>query len=194
MKLRAAAGDLELGRKVEEEARHIIHAAAQKADKELLRRETRRVRERLERERTRRPGKTTDIKYGAGGMLDVYFASRYLQLRDNIPDRIDDRSTRAVLARLHEEGSLGEEDYLAMRDGYALLRTVDHNLRLIVGRSTRLPAADHPALRDIAHNLDYASATELNDSLASHMRAVRHAYDNITKTGSQDSELRSQNG
>jgi glutamate-ammonia-ligase adenylyltransferase len=194
VKLRAAAGDLELGTIVEREARRIIHAAAQKSDKTNLRLETRRVRERLELERTRRPGQTTDIKYGPGGMLDVYFASRYLQLRDNVPDLIEDRSTRAVLARLRETGSLGEENYLAMRDGYALLRLVDHNLRLIVGRSTRLPAADHAALRDIAHKLKYASATELSDSLAIHMRAVREAYDNITNSDSQDSELRSQNG
>ena len=51
VKLRAAAGDLELGRRVEHEARKIIHGAAQKADKATLRSETRRVRERLERER-----------------------------------------------------------------------------------------------------------------------------------------------
>lgn len=192
VKLRAAAGDLELGTRVEGQARRVIHRAAQKADTETLRFETRRVRKRLEYERTRRLGKTTDIKYGAGGMLDVYFATRYLQLRDNVPDLLEDRSTRAVLSRLCEAGSLNEDDYLAMKDGYALLRVLDHNLRLTVGRSTRLPAADHPALRDIAGKLKYASATELTNSLATNMRAIRAAYDNVTKSGSQYSESRSQ--
>jgi glutamine synthetase adenylyltransferase len=75
---------------------------------------------------------------------------------------------------------LGEEDYAAMRDGYHLLRTLDHHLRLIVGRSTRLPAADHPALRDIARKLDYASPDELVESLTAHMKKMRAAYTRVT--------------
>ena len=181
VKLRAAAGDLQLGARVEREARSIIHQAAQDADRETLRLETRRVRERLEYEKTHRRGVTIDIKYGAGGMLDVYFATRFLQLRDNVPDDLEDRSTRAVLERLHETGSLGEDDFRAMKDGYQLLRALDHHLRLIVGRSTRLPAADHPALRDIASKLNYVSANELTAALSAHMQNIRAAYENITK-------------
>ncbi len=180
VKLRAAAGDLELGTKVEAEARLIVHESAQTAGADALRLETRRVRERLEQEKSRRRGLSVDIKYGAGGMLDVYFAMRYLQLRDNVPDEGADRSTRAVLERLRAAGSLGEEDYAAMNDGYDLLRSLDHHLRLIVGRSTRLPTADHPALRDIARKLDYATADELTESLSAHMKKIRAAYDRIT--------------
>jgi glutamate-ammonia-ligase adenylyltransferase len=181
VKLRAAAGDLELGTRVEREARRIIHEAAQNAGAEALRLETRRVRERLEHEKTRRRGAATDIKYGAGGMLDVYFSTRYLQLRDHVPDEGADRSTRNVLERLRQTGSLNKQDYIAMRDGYALLRSLDHCLRLIVGRSTRLPAAEHQALRDIAHQLDYTTANELMQALSTHMKEIRAAYDRITK-------------
>jgi glutamate-ammonia-ligase adenylyltransferase len=180
VKLRAAAGDFELGTAVESEARRIIHEAARNADGVTLRLETRRVRERLEQEKTRRRGLTTDIKYGAGGMLDVYFATRYLQLRDCVPDEGADRSTHAMLESLRLAESLTEEDYAAMNEGYELLRTVDHYLRLIVGRSTRLPAADHPALRDTARELNYATAGELTQSLAAHMQKIRAAYDRIT--------------
>jgi glutamate-ammonia-ligase adenylyltransferase len=150
------------------------------------------VRERLEQERTLRRGRAIDIKYGAGGMLDVYFATRYLQLRDNVPDAETGRSTRAVIERLRTAGSLDDEDYRAMNDGYAFLRALDHNLRLIVGRSTRLPAADHPALRDIARKLNYASANELIASVSQQMRRIRAAYDNITMKG-RNSEFRIQN-
>jgi [glutamine synthetase] adenylyltransferase / [glutamine synthetase]-adenylyl-L-tyrosine phosphorylase len=180
VKLRAAAGDLRLGAKVEAEARRIVHEAAQRAGADALRLETRRVRERLEQEKSRRRGLSTDIKYGAGGMLDVYFATRYLQLRDRVPDEGSDRSTHAVLDRLRAAGSLGEEDYAAMKDGYELLRSLDHQLRLIVGRSTRLPTADHPALRDIARKLNYATADELTESLSAHMKNIRAAYERIT--------------
>jgi glutamate-ammonia-ligase adenylyltransferase len=180
VKLRAVAGDLEFGHAVEARAREAVHEAARLAGADVLRAETRRVRERLERERASRQ-RATDIKYGPGGMLDVYFAVRFLQLRDNLPDS-EDRSTRATLLRLREAGSIGVEDFDALCEGYALLRRLDHHLRIIAGRSTRLPSAqDHPLLRDLARCAGYASAASLAEDLASRMTAVRAAYERLTK-------------
>ncbi|MBC7932463.1 MAG: hypothetical protein H7Z38_18045, partial [Rubrivivax sp.] len=116
------------------------------------------------------------------GMLDVYFAVRYLQLRDHVPDSGDDRSTRASLLALREAGSIGEEDGDALREGYALLREMDHRMRLVAGRSTRLPVAeDHPVLRDLARWMGYPSAAALAADLAARTSAVRAAYERITK-------------
>jgi glutamine synthetase adenylyltransferase len=84
-----------------------------------------------------------------------------------------------VLENLRAAGALAEEDYAAMSEGYALLRALDHHLRLIVGRSTRLPTGDHPALRDIARRLNYTSADALSDALAGQMARVRAAYDRV---------------
>ncbi|HKG13526.1 MAG TPA: hypothetical protein VKB12_09300 [Pyrinomonadaceae bacterium] len=180
VKLRAVAGDLEFGRRVEERARAAVHEAARDAGSEVLRTETRRVRERLERERSSRQ-RATDIKYGPGGMLDVYFAARFLQLRDNLPDA-GDRSTRATLVGLRESGSLAEEDFEALCEGYTLLRGLDHHLRIIAGRSTRLPAAqDHTLVRDLARCAGYESAAALAETLAARMSAVRAAYERVTK-------------
>jgi glutamate-ammonia-ligase adenylyltransferase len=182
VKLRSAAGQLEFGARIEREARRIIHERAQAGGEELLRRETRRVRERLEMEKFRRRGRgLIDIKYGPGGMLDLYFATRYLQLRDRVPDDGPDRSTQATLAALCAAGSLRDEDYEDLSDGYAHLRALDHFLRLIVGRSTRLPSTDHPALSDIAVKLGYASAADLVAATSAHMLNIRAAYDRITK-------------
>src|SRR5215213_5977251 len=176
---------MELGRAVERLAREAVHEGAALAGAETLRAETRRVRERLERERAPRV-RARDIKYGPGGMLDVYFAARYLQLRDRLPDAGDDRSTGATLGRLREAGSLSEEDYEALREGYALLRRLDHELRLLAGRSTRLPAAqDHPVLRDLARRARFASPAELTRELAARMSAVRAAYESITSATKQ---------
>ncbi|HEY0080810.1 MAG TPA: hypothetical protein VGB73_19565 [Pyrinomonadaceae bacterium] len=180
VKLRAVAGDMELGRLIETWARRAVHEAAARVGAETLRVETRRIRERLERERTRPASHTIDIKFGAGGMLDVYFATRYLQLRDQIPDEGQDRSTPHMLTRLHAAGSLHEQDFQALHEGYQLLRTLDHHLRLLVGRSTRLPSQDHPALRDLARLTGHASAATLTAHLQTHMRAIRAAYDRIT--------------
>ena len=183
VKARAVAGDLELGRMIETHARHAIHEAAQKTEPQTLQDETRRVRNRLEKEKSK-PGRHRgglDIKYGAGGMLDVYFAVRYLQLRDDVRDEGEDRSTAATLDRLREADSFSEEDYLALSEGYALLRSVDHSLRLIAGRSSHLPAPDHPVTRDIARQLGYSSAGALTETLGDHLIAIRAAYDRITK-------------
>jgi glutamate-ammonia-ligase adenylyltransferase len=183
VKARAVAGDLELGRMIETHARHAIHEVAQRIEPQSLKDETRRVRDRLEKEKSK-PGRHRggiDIKYGAGGMLDVYFAVRYLQLRDDVRDEGEDRSTAATLDRLREVESFSEEDYLVLSDGYALLRSVDHSLRLIAGRTARLPAADHPVTRDIAKQLGYSSAGALTETLSEHLIAIRAAYDRITK-------------
>lgn len=181
VKLRAVGGDLELGRAAEAEARRAIHEAARACDGEELRRETRRVRERLERERGAGHGGAIDIKFGAGGMLDVYFAARYLQLRDDVRDSGADRSTQTTLARLRDAGSLDAETYRSLSEGYATLRALDHHLRLIAGRSSRLPSApDHAVLRDLARAVGHESAAALTETLRARMHGIRAAYDRIT--------------
>jgi glutamate-ammonia-ligase adenylyltransferase len=202
VKLRAVAGDLELGRMIETHARHALHERARQIDADELRTDTRRVRERLEKEKGRglrhagnnansvrargarqselRGRDALDIKFGAGGMLDVYFAVRYLQLRDDIADEAHDRSTQATLERLEANGSLDAGDYEALSRGYELLRSVDHHLRLIVGKVAALPSVDHPAFREVATKLGYDSAAEFSETLSERMRAIREVYDGIT--------------
>ncbi|MCA1630931.1 MAG: hypothetical protein LC785_08480, partial [Acidobacteria bacterium] len=181
VKLRATGGDLELGRAVERRARRAVHEAARACDAEELRRETRRVRERLERERAPRAGQSIDIKFGAGGMLDVYFAARYLQLRDSVADEGADRSTHATLARLRDAGSLDTDTHRALSEGYATLRDLDHSLRLIAGRSSRIPAApDHPLLADLARALHLDTPAALLETLRARVTDIRAAYDRVT--------------
>jgi glutamate-ammonia-ligase adenylyltransferase len=179
VKLRAVGGDQELGRMIETHARHRIHGNAARFDAQELKAETLRVRDRLEREKGRRGRQVgTDIKYGPGGMLDVYFAARYLQLRDEVLDEGDDRSTIFTLERLREEGSLGDDDFETLSTGYTLLRKIDHNLRLIVGRSTRLPEADHVIARDVAKRMGL-DAAQLQGTLIEQMKGIRSAYSRI---------------
>jgi len=164
---------------IETHARHRIQRNVADFNPQELKAETRRVRDRLEREKGRRGRQAgTDIKYGPGGMLDVYFAARYLQLRDEVMDEGDDRSTMFTLERLREEGSLAEDDFETLSNGYDLLRKIDHNLRLIVGRSTRLPDPDHVIARDVAKRMRLDS-TLLQETLIEQMREIRSAYNRI---------------
>lgn len=180
VKLRAVGGDLGLAEQVETEVRRIIHERASGLAPLKLRDETRRVRHLLEQQRaTTRKGKEIDIKYGSGGMLDVYFAMRFLQLRDNVPDDAQNRSTVFMLAKLYENGTLFEADFRPMLEGYQFLSGVDHNLRLTVGRSTRLPLANRNALNTISARMKLGSVKNLLEQLTIHRLAIRAAFENI---------------
>ncbi len=182
VKLRAVGGDASLGFTLENETRRLIHERAKTFDHIDLAEETRRVRLALEADRSQlRRGSDINIKYGPGGMLDIYFAMRYLQLRDNVPDDTEDRSTQFMLKRLRDNGSLDDEILAVMLAGYEFLSTLDHNLRLTVGRTTRVPHANHTALANIARRMDLASESDLLEHLTVHRIAIRDAFDEITR-------------
>ncbi len=185
VKLRGAAGDLKLAKSIENEARKIIHQKAQNSqvstsESQTLREETRRIRQRLEEEKAKkqRSGEI-DIKFGAGGMLDVYFVVRFLQLRDNIPDDEKNRSTLFTLEKLYENDSLSAEDYQNFSKGYEFLTELDHHLRLTVGRSTRLPAANQTALQTIVKRMNLHSIQNLLENLTLHRLNIRASFENI---------------
>jgi glutamate-ammonia-ligase adenylyltransferase len=187
VKLRGVAGDLDLAKDTETNARKIIHEKAQEYKKqdlefEILRDETRRIRERLEEEKANtRKGKDIDIKFGAGGMLDVYFAMRFLQLRDNVLDDAENRSTGFMLKKLFENNSLSNENFQNFSNGYEFLSELDHNLRLTAGRSTRLPLANQTILLTIAKRMNLDSVKDLLEKLTAHRLEIRASFENILK-------------
>ncbi len=182
VKLRGVAGDLDLAISTEQKARKIIHEKARQADVKELQDETWRVRRRLEEEKSPiRTGKEIDIKFGAGGMLDIYFAVRFLQLRDYVPDDAENRSTLFMLHKLHEKKSLSAEDFHIFKHGYEFLSELDHNLRLTIGRSTRLPIANKAALQTIVGRMKLASIKDLLEQLTFHRLYIRSSFENIVK-------------
>ena len=180
VKLRGVGGDAGLAREAEHRVRKIIHSRGREIDPAKLATESRRIRHRLEAEKAdRRSLRDIDIKYGEGGMLDIYFALRFLQLRDNVPDKGPDRSTGHTLQQLMEQGSLSDELFRPLMAGYNFLSRLDHELRLTVGRTTRLPHANKKALEVIARRLGLRSPEELYEHLTSHRIAIRAAFDRI---------------
>jgi glutamate-ammonia-ligase adenylyltransferase len=185
VKLRGVAGDLDLAINVEAKARKIIHEKAQEfkiqnSKFKILREETLRMRERLEEAKSNaRKGKEIDIKFGAGGLLDVYFAMRFLQLRDNVPDNAGNRSTGFMLGNLYENNSLNEEDFQNFAKGYEFLSELDHNLRLTIGRSTRLPIANQTVLQTIVKRMKLESVSNLLEKLTVHRLEIRASFEHI---------------
>lgn len=187
VKLRGAAGDLTLAAATEAGARKIIHENAQKLTTQnsgfgTLKKETGRIRERLEAEKTgKRGAKEIDIKFGAGGMLDVYFAVRFLQLRDYVPDDAQNRSTAFTLEKLYENESLSRENFQNFSEGYEFLSELDHHLRLTIGRSSKIPLANRKALETVARRMNLASVSDLFEQLTVRRLNIRAAFENIFK-------------
>ncbi len=181
VKLRGIAGCSEIAESTEFECRKTVHQSASKYDKEELRNETWGIRKRLEKEKSgSAKGKEIDIKFGEGGLQDIYFAIRYLQLRDNLPDDPENRSSQNSLIMLLRNGSLNEEDFRNLSEGYKFLSALDHTLRLTAGRSTRVPLANGKLLEVISKRMRFDSIAELLETLTHHRITVRTSFENIS--------------
>ena len=112
-------------------------------------------------------------------MLDIYFAIRYLQLRDGVPDDPADRSSEFVLKLLRERGSLSPEHYTALLEGYRFISEIDHAIRVTTGRSTKLPAANSRSLAVAASRLGLDSPEKLLQELSIHRIAVRESFESV---------------
>ncbi len=171
VKIRGVLGDIDLALETEKELRKIIHEKAQAIDLVELKSETLRIRERLVKE-TATQKNAVDIKFGEGGMLDVYFAMRFLQLRDNVPDDLENRSTEFMLRKLFEKGTLNQDNFAAFHNGYNFLSQLDHALRLTIGRSNVLPNKTELISKRL-------QITNLLEKLTIHRLAIREAFDNV---------------
>ncbi len=180
VKLRGVGGDIEFAQSVESEIRVIIHQKAKQIPLAELAAETRRIRISLEKNRSDvRRSRDIDIKYGEGGMLDIYFAIRFLQLRDGLTDEEGSRSSEVTMKRLHDAGSLSSKLCERLLDAYRFVSALDHNLRLTVGRTTKLPIANKQALDKIAERMELTSPEELLHQLNQHRIVLRSTFDTI---------------
>ncbi|MDI1241171.1 MAG: hypothetical protein PSX80_04545, partial [bacterium] len=179
VKLRAAGGG-DLAHQVWERIAAAVHERGQAIPANELAAETRRVRFLLEKERAGITGSSMNIKHGPGGMLDIYFAIRYLQLRDNVPDTDGSRSSGKMLEKLRSLGSLSDANAEALLAGHEFLSSLDHTMRLIIGRSHVVPHSGNSQLRKIFGRLGFTSRAEFQQQLSLHRIAIREAFSSIT--------------
>jgi glutamate-ammonia-ligase adenylyltransferase len=128
LKCRFVAGDRELGKNVEKKvARFIYDRPLPAGAAEEIHRLRMRMEVELGREHTRR----LNLKVGRGGVVDVEFATQYLQLlhAPKIPV-LRSRSTFKVLYELMRAGILTVEEFQALDGGYRFLRALEIKLRL----------------------------------------------------------------
>ena len=136
------------------------------------------MRARLEKEKARQA--KANIKWGRGGMTDVYFITRYLQLRDRIyypPER----GTTALIKHLGERGALRQEQAETLFEGYSFLRRLDHWMRLLLDRPGPVLPASHVALGAIARALAFDQPEAVEREHARHSALIREVYDQVFK-------------
>ena len=178
VKLRASGGNPVLSKRIESDIASVIFERTKTIPATDLANETRRIRDLLEAERTSKRTGEINIKFGAGGMLDIYFAIRFLQLREQIVDEEGRRSSKDTLRGLLELGKLSDGEYAALDEGYDLLSDLDHALRLIAGRSNVIPHDTHPTFTKLVRALP--NREQFLRDLNLHRLRIREAFDSIT--------------
>ncbi|HEY7543949.1 MAG TPA: hypothetical protein VID27_03660, partial [Blastocatellia bacterium] len=174
LKAREVAGHATFGQEAREKICEAVFERS--ARNPSLREDLSQIRSRLEREKARslRP----DIKWGRGGMIDVYFVTRYLQLRDGVyypPER----GTLALIDYLGERGSLVKDAARSLFEGYTFLRRLDHWMRLLLDRPTPVLSASNAALVDLARALGLGSGEEVERLLAQNLSSIRQVYESV---------------
>lgn len=174
LKARAVAGDPAFGAHARQAICEACFAAA--AQTANLKEELAAMRERIQTEKA--GGARVNVKWGRGGMTDVYFVTRYLQLCEQIYFS-PDQGTLALIGHLGERGALDAESTQALLAGYAFLRRLDHWMRLLLDRPTPVLPASHIALNDLARALGIRSLDAFEAQLAHHLAAIRAVYNHV---------------
>jgi len=171
LKAREITGDLRLGARARTAICDACFDAASRNS--LLKEELAAMRTRLENEKA--SSSRPDIKWGKGGMTDVYFITRYIQLRDRIYFPTE-RGTTALIKHLGELGALDAGSTQTLFEGYWFLRNLDHWMRLLVDRPRPVLPASAGAMGDITRAMGLVSVEELEDAVAHHTSAIREVY------------------
>lgn len=170
LKLRAVLGDADFSARVERRAIELVfQRARQSADS--LAHEAADMRARLMKEKAR----GDDFKFGAGGMLDVYFATRYLQLHNEVADP-PERGTLALVEHLGHRQLLTPPQVEAFYQGYSFLRRLDHQVRLQLDRPQSALPHNPVQLLDLAHTLGFDSVEAFVTEYRRHLDEIRATY------------------
>jgi glutamate-ammonia-ligase adenylyltransferase len=181
VKARPVAGDLRYGRRLVSQVlaplvweRPLPDSAAE---------EIHRLRMRMEREVADESAERLNPKTGQGGLVDVEFATQYLQLRHGgeFPS-VRCTGTLEAIERLEGEGKLPHPEASELRQGYLFLRRVENRQRLVHGRALQHLPTGGQALLLLARRLGYGGPEPGASFLAAYREAasrVRAAYGRV---------------
>jgi glutamate-ammonia-ligase adenylyltransferase len=151
------------------------------------------LRTRMERELTHehldRPPARYDVKLGRGGVVDVEFATQWLQMQNGRDPRVRTTETVVALAALETCGYLEPALADALREGWLFLRRLEQRLRVSHGTSATLLDEGAPGLAALARRMGMHDAPRaraevaLLERYAMITREVRAAYLRVLGVG-----------
>ena len=176
IKLRWVAGNANLGLRVEALRDSFTYGGQPWDWKDALLLRERQMRELV------KPGKI-NVKYSAGGIVDIEYAVQYLQLLNGMEHpEIRLPSTLDALERLRQLQIVGEKDYHLLRSAYLFLRKLIDALRIVRGDASDLLLPESPdEFKSLARRMGYREADRTKDAerLASDIRGTMekvHGY------------------
>jgi [glutamine synthetase] adenylyltransferase / [glutamine synthetase]-adenylyl-L-tyrosine phosphorylase len=173
-RLRPVAGDAALGARAAEVASAFAYGGVDAGE---LAAAMTAMREKIERETA---GGRVDLKTGRGGIIDIEFASQYLQLvlgpeepALRTPSTLD--ALRAA-ARLVPDLAA---DCVLLADAYVYLRRIEHRIRIVHDASAQRLPSDAVELDKLARRLGLADGGALDAAYRRWAGEVRRAYDAV---------------
>jgi glutamate-ammonia-ligase adenylyltransferase len=94
-----------------------------------------------------------DLKVGRGGLVDVEFATQWLQMRYGADPRVRATETEVALSALETCGYLETPLAEVLRDGWRFLRRLEQRLRISHGASVSLLEEGAPGLTTLARRM-----------------------------------------
>jgi glutamate-ammonia-ligase adenylyltransferase len=152
LKARVCAGDRELGARVLAVARRAAYERVA-PDPERLHHLRSRMQRELGHERLDRSPARYDLKVGRGGIVDVEFATQWLQMRHGHDPRVRTTETEVALSALETCGHLDPALAEALRDGWRFLRRLEQRVRISHGTSVSLLEEGAPGLVTLARRM-----------------------------------------
>jgi [glutamine synthetase] adenylyltransferase / [glutamine synthetase]-adenylyl-L-tyrosine phosphorylase len=178
LKARPVAGNLKLGERVIGELREILRrrfCTEAGGDARGLAQELMHMRERVEKERAEG---ATGFKCAAGGFFDIEYVIAYAALsRGKFAEM--PRNVLEQIAALEERGALDAKDAGVLREAAMFYRSLDHAIRLVLGRSSSaLPEpAQIPRVEALMKEWGATMSGSLYDGVTGMRRAVRKIYE-----------------
>jgi glutamate-ammonia-ligase adenylyltransferase len=174
-KLRAIAGDEELGKEARAIAESCIyqdHEHEPRATAEGIAQGRNQIWSQLVA-----PQKRIDFKAGHGGLIDIEFAAQYLQLvHGGNSEGLRTTSTTEALATASELGLASVENCELLIEGYRFLRRLEHRLRIVHDRSEHHLPSDPVELEKLARRIGYPDGPQLVEDYQRWSRDVHDAY------------------
>ena len=175
LRARVAAGDMGLGADVI----RVAHAAAYERGAAPAE-EVHRLRARMEQELAHERADRWDLKTGYGGLLDVEFATQWLQMRHGSDPRVRTADIVGALHALHDAGYLSRSSFENLRDGYVFLRRLEQRIRIVHRTGSTVLDASAPGLAKLARRMGFqgthAEGEALLEEYGEVTEGVRRTY------------------